>query len=269
MPLSCEHADFAYDPATPILRAVSASLAPRRFTAIIGPNGAGKTTLLKLLLGILAPTRGTVTLATTPISSLTPSQRAARLAYIPQRSSLAFSFTVREVVRMGLYALTHAELRPAMERAGVWDRRDDPVGVLSAGQQQRVTLARALAQVQSQPATPERFLLADEPVSAMDPRHAVESMTILRELADSGPGVVAVLHDLALVERFADDCLALDSRGQVSSIGPVREVLTTARLADIFSIPFRPLAAPESPDRPLAWVPLSISGGAGFQPRRD
>ncbi len=255
MPRSCHNADFAYEPDTPILRALSVSFAPRRFAAIIGPNGAGKTTLLKLLLGVLTPTRGTVTLGSSPVSSLSPGERAARLAYIPQRSSLAFSFSVREVVRMGLFALPHADLRPAMERAGVWDRRDDSLGVLSAGQQQRATLARALAQAHAQPTTHERFLLADEPVSAMDPRHALECMTILRELADSGPGVVAVLHDLALVERFADDCLALDSGGQVSSFGPIREVLTPARLASLYSIPFRPLAAPEAPDRPLAWVP--------------
>lgn len=257
--LTCHAISFAYPKRPPILREVSASFSAGAVTAIIGPNGVGKSTLLKLLLGFLKPTSGTVTLGGAPLDSIPRGARSARLAYVPQRSTIAFPFSVRAVVGMGRFAASDAGneiVTRALRAVELEPRADEPLGTLSVGQQQRATLARALAQLDlSLPPSPglpgevpeperaveasSRFLLLDEPVSAMDPAHAFHTMDLLRALATQGVGVVIVLHDLSLVARYADSMLALAPSGRVAAAGATRETLTTDLLASLFGVPFR------------------------------
>jgi iron complex transport system ATP-binding protein len=259
MPLSASAISFAYHPTRPVLRSVSAEIAPGCVTALIGPNGAGKSTLLRLLLGVLRPQSGSVSIDGRNVADLPARQRAARIAYVPQRGSLAFAFSVRQVVRLGRYAAdagaSDRAVDAALERMQIETRARDPYGQLSAGQQQRVTLARALAQLDhgavnsntpSDPQPPRtdstRFLLADEPVSAMDPRHALHAMAVLRELATQGVGVAVVVHDLSLATRFADRAIVLDESGRVAAAGATSVALDPAVLAPVFGVAFRRIA---------------------------
>ena len=238
MTLRAEDLHFGYRPRAPVVRNVSFGLAQRAVTALVGPNGAGKSTLLRLLLGTLTPQAGRVTLDGRPLAALGHRERAARIGYVPQRASLAFAFTVRQVVRLGLYAAGRADggaVDGALRAVDLAPRADEPFGVLSAGQQQRATLARVLAQLHGRPSP---IILADEPVSAMDPRHALETMTLLRGIAAAGGSVLVVLHDLTLALRWADRALVLDAEGRLVADGPAAESLEPSVLGGVFGVRF-------------------------------
>lgn len=244
--LNAEHVEFAYRRDRPVLRAVSMAAPAGAVTAVVGPNGAGKSTLLRLLLGLARPTSGRVLLEGADVTGIPHADRARRLGYIPQRGSVAFAFSVREVVRLGLYAAHSggdgmASVDAALERVGLRDRADDPFGALSAGQQQRATIARVLAQLEA--SSGPRALLADEPVAALDPRHAVETMALLRGLARDGLAVVVVLHDLMLAARWADAAVLLSADGRVAAAGPPAEVLGPGTLPSVFGVEFERLTS--------------------------
>ncbi|MCC6677623.1 MAG: ABC transporter ATP-binding protein [Phycisphaerales bacterium] len=264
MPLEARNVAFGYTPARPVLRDVSAVFRPGRITAILGPNGSGKTTLLRLLLNLRTPTSGRITLAGRAVADLTRHERAAHLAYIPQSSSVAFPFSVRQVVLTGRYAAPQSpdHRRAADEALDLLDLRDladEPFGLLSAGQQQRVTVARALAQLDSRagPGLGSRALLADEPVSAMDPRHALHTFSILRERARAGIIIAAVLHDLPTALACADDAVLLSDAGTVLTAGPAQEVLNPDNLERLFGVRFEALRGPSG--RAAALIPLEAS----------
>jgi iron complex transport system ATP-binding protein len=242
------HADavcFAYQGAKPVLRDVTLTPEPGKITAIIGPNGSGKTTLLKLLLGLLRPDSGRITLDGRDVAKIGPAARAVQLAYVPQQTAVAFGYTAAQVVELGRHRSGGArsddrrDAIEALERVDLADRADTPFAELSAGQQQRVTLARALAQLNA-PAPPgvTRALLADEPTSAMDPKHALGTMSLLRELTDRGLAVATVLHDLHLVDRCTDLVAVLDANGRLAASGPVRSTLEPPALSRVFDVPF-------------------------------
>ncbi len=238
MPLVARDVSFAYDADRPVLRGVSCAIAPGTLTAIVGPNGAGKSTLLRLLLGLRTPDTGEVAIDGVPVASLSHARRAARLIYMPQRASIAFSHTVRQYALMGLGAGRHAapNVDAILTRLELIERADDPFATLSAGQQQRATVARALVQLAR--ATSPAFILADEPASAMDPRHVALAADLLRDLAHQGHAVALVAHDLGLAARIATHALALDAQGRAAAQGPASEVLAPAVLDSLFGVRF-------------------------------
>jgi len=257
---------FAYED-TPVLSAVTADFAPARITAVVGPNGAGKTTLLRLLLGLLKPDSGSAALDGRPVRTIPAPDRARRLAFVPQRPDAAFGFTVAQTVAFARHAARpavgpdpHAVSR-ALTRLELAHRAHEPFTYLSTGQQQRAALARALAQLDrpnAPPADLPRYLLADEPVSAMDPRHAARALALVRTLAtDHGVGVVIVLHDLTAARAVADDALLLDAAGRPAAAGPAQEVLTPAALEPVFETPFLELTHPNLPTPALVPAPAA------------
>lgn len=241
MPLLARDLAFAYGRTGPqVLRAVSCEVRPGRITAIIGPNGAGKSTLLRLLLGLLTPTAGACELDGATVAGLSERQRARRLAYVPQVPSIALAFTAADVVALGRYAIdgggtrpSHAAVERALARVGSADAGDTPFASLSVGQRQRVILARALAQLDHAGAG-ERYLLADEPFSAMDPRHVEGSISLFRELARDGLAIAVVLHDLGAVQAIADDVLVMDGRAGARQ----QEGLDPAELSRVYETEF-------------------------------
>lgn len=260
MNLEFEDAHFDY-PGRPVLAGVSAAIEPGQFTAILGPNGAGKTTMLRLALGLLSPARGRVHLGGRATHELSPAARAASLVYVPQRAEVAFAFTAREIVTLGLYAQHLAgreerrRVEAALAKADMLDRADDVFGALSAGQQQRVTLARALAQMGDGP----RCLLADEPVSAMDPAHELRAMRLLVEISKSH-AVGVVLHDLPLVLRCATRVILMGPSGRVVAAGPTLEALTGDTLEAAFGIAFRAIPDPTDGGRIITFVSRDTLG---------
>lgn len=223
---------------------MSLDLPPGTVTAVLGPNGAGKSTLLRLLLGTLTPKAGTVQLGDQELTRVPVWRRAAAVAYIGQRSSLAGPMTVRRVVELGRHAVgvLPGAIERAMERAGVATLADQLFETLSAGQQQRVALARVMAQLEGGVEPLGKTLLADEPVSAMDPRHALDALTLLRAMAADGVAVGVVLHDLTLALRFADRALLLDNAGSPVASGAAADVLRPEVLGPAYGVAFEVLS---------------------------
>lgn len=241
----------------------------------MGPNGAGKSTLLRLMAGLLTPTSGRVTLeggsdhkgrAERDVHSIDPADRARHIAYVAQRSSIAFGFPARQVVRMGLHAIGRDD-RAADEAIGMMDVSafaDRPFNTLSAGQQQRVSIARAIAQLTGRDgrARSPRFLLADEPLAALDPRHVAQTLRAFRSLAEAGIGVVVVLHDLSAARWVADEAVLLDEGGTVRDAGPADRVLTPRGLEPAFGIGFDEAEIPGRAPGLVARMPARSDGVA-------
>jgi iron complex transport system ATP-binding protein len=258
--LSAHNLSFAFGQ-RPVLRGITTDFPAGAVTAILGPNGAGKSTLLRLLLGVLSPHEGSIEIGGRPLASLTRHERAAAMAYVPQSSQVAFAFSVAEVVRLGRYAAGKGEdarsISAALTKLDIADRLDDSFGHLSAGQQQRVTVARALAQLDGAGGSGgPKVLLADEPVSAMDPSHTLRTMELFEQLAKQGLCVVVVLHDLSLVLRYAQRVVVLGAEGQIAGQGETAATLTPQLLSQVYGVDFRAIADPQSPARPAAMIPV-------------
>jgi iron complex transport system ATP-binding protein len=220
------------------LEGIDLSPAPGRLTALIGPNGAGKTTLLRAMAGLARPVAGGVVLNAASLARMRASERAKAVAYLPQGGAVAWPLPVVNVVALG--RLPHGEepdnlppsgreaVATALRSVGLEGFEDRPATSLSGGERTRMLLARALA-------TQAPVLLADEPVAALDPRHQLIVLEVLRARARAGATVVAVLHDLNLAARFADDIVLLE-QGKIVASGPPEAVLTEARLASGFGI---------------------------------
>ncbi|MFC5345095.1 ABC transporter ATP-binding protein [Brevundimonas staleyi] len=205
-----------------ILSGVSLSIEVGRITVIVGPNGAGKSTLLACLAGLRAPTSGSVALEEAALSQLNPRARARRIAFLPQTSEIAWSVEARTLVELGRIPFIGARGQSAEDRAAV-DRamaaahveafEHRIVDTLSGGERARVLIARALA------GEPE-WLLADEPLTGLDPAHQLDAAALFRRLADQGVGVILTLHDLSLALRLADRIVVLADGGILADEPP-------------------------------------------------
>ncbi|MCB9849018.1 MAG: ABC transporter ATP-binding protein [Phycisphaeraceae bacterium] len=251
MTLSLNEVEFRYPGSGErALSGVTCALRAGAVTAIIGPNAAGKTTLLRLLAGVASPSVGSAMLGDRPVRSLRAGERAKRIAYLAQRPTLSAAFTVRQTLELGRHALGPGAgaVAEALSRTDLEKLADRPFQALSAGQQQRVMLARALAQLdpwgRARSGAAERFLIADEPTSALDPRHALATLALFRELASMGLGVIAALHDLTSVARFADHVVVMGPGGTIDASGSVPTTLTPDILAPIYAVPFAVIETP-------------------------
>ncbi|MER6527364.1 ABC transporter ATP-binding protein [Streptomyces sp. NPDC001508] len=219
---------------------VSLRVEPGQVLGLIGPNGAGKSTLMRALAGVTAPAGGDVSVGGERLLGMSSRERARRVAYVPQDTMLDFEFTGRDVVLMGRHPHVgrFTPLRPgdyeiadsALTETGAACFANQPVPTLSGGERQLLHLAKALAQ---QP----NVLLLDEPVAALDLRHQLHVLSLLRTQARAGHGlaVVAVLHDLGHAARFCDR-LALLHEGRLVTSGPPSDVLTEQHLADVYGV---------------------------------
>jgi iron complex transport system ATP-binding protein len=226
------------------LHDVSATVAAGEVLAICGPNGAGKSTLLSLLSGERLPDAGDVLLDEVPMRRMEALARARRIGVLPQASSLSFPFRVAEVVALGRLPLGGAGapvVWHSMAQAGVSHLAERLYPTLSGGEQQRVQLARVLAQTDT--AGPATALLLDEPTSSLDPAQQHHVLGVARERARHGSAVAVVLHDLNLAARYADRILLL-AGGSVQALGTPREVLTRAILGACFGIEAQVLPHP-------------------------
>ena len=216
---------------------VSAALEPGRMTAICGPNGAGKSTLLQCLAGLVEPGSGAVVLDGAPLPH--GRERARRIGYLPQVGEIAWDLSVAGLATLG--RLPHgdrggaqvAAALAALDLAGLAHR---PVSTLSGGERARALLARVLA---GEP----QWILADEPLAALDLAHQLALLAHLRVAADAGTGVVLVLHDLALAMNHADRVLVLD-RGAFASEGVPEEALAEEVIARVWGVSARWLGEP-------------------------
>jgi iron complex transport system ATP-binding protein len=203
-----------------LLDHVSAEFRQNRFNVIIGPNGAGKSTLLKVVTGLLDPTDGEVLYNRRPLEDFPTDALARTRAVLSQQIDLAFSLPVKDVVLMGRYP--HYGLSPtardleivteAIDLVGLTPKRDQPYPTLSGGERQKTHLARVLAQIWNYGAAREdRYLFLDEPTSGLDIHHEIHILDVARGLLGYNCTVIAVLHDLNVALKYADDFFFLDS----------------------------------------------------------
>jgi iron complex transport system ATP-binding protein len=214
--------------------------------ALVGPNGAGKTTLLRTLARQLRPARGTVLITGEDPWRHSAGWAAARVAVTPSEPTSAWPLTVRDTVTLGRaphrgwvlpYTAADKEVvERALSRTGLTDFDDRLTTELSAGEAQRVLLARALAQE-------PRVLLLDEPTSHLDIRFQGEILGLLQSLARDGLAVVAAMHDLNLAARWADR-IAVLAEGRVQAVGLPDEVFTAQMLTAIYATPVRVVRHP-------------------------
>lgn len=226
-----------------VLKDISLEARPGALTAICGPNGCGKTTTLKAISGDLRPDHGVIALNGERVADLPPWRLAEMRGVLPQASTLAFPFTVAEVLRMGLSGRSdrHGDAdRAVMAKAladvdlGGFEGRF--YQELSGGEQQRVQLARVLCQIEAplaEDGTP-RWLLLDEPVASLDILHQLAIMRLAKAFCIAGGGVVAVMHDLNLTALFADH-IVLMREGRVLAAGSPKDTITDANLLAAFA----------------------------------
>lgn len=219
-----------------VLSDLNLRIAAGRWTCIAGPNGAGKSTLLKALAGLL-PHSGDVLLHGRSLAALGERERARSLAWLGQASTdnAADDLTVYDLALLGRLphlgwlappsAADHAATESALRQTQAWDWRERPLGALSAGERQRVLLARLLA-VQA------GVLLMDEPLANLDPPHQADWLQLVRTLVASGKTVVSVLHEIGMVLQ-ADDLVVLDA-GRVRHVGACRDPASHRALEAVF-----------------------------------
>jgi len=227
---------------------------PGEFWAIVGANGAGKSTLMKLLSKEHSPTSGTISLHGKNLQKYKLKELAQLRAVLAQQNSITLSFTVEEIVMMGRYPFYDS--KPSSRDISIVDHCLQKVGIaafknrlfptLSGGEQQRVQLARTLAQVWE---VKDGFILLDEPTTGMDLLHQYETFRLAREMTTKGYGVIAVVHDLNLALQYADQVLMLKG-GSAFSTGPPEQVLTENNIRAAFGLSVR-IIQPDSTQFPI------------------
>lgn len=220
-----------------VLRDISISFEKGSLTSIIGPNGCGKSTLLKTSIGVLKHRSGEILLDGRSIKSLDRISTARLAAYLPQGRAVP-DMTVSQLVLHGRFPHTGYPRRytsrdreaaaSAMETAGVSELAQMPISSLSGGMRQSAYIAMALAQDTG-------YILLDEPTTYLDIRHQLELMRLLRTLADSEKGVVAVMHDLPMAFSFSDR-LALMSGGRITALGSPSELCCGSAVKGVMGV---------------------------------
>jgi ABC-type cobalamin/Fe3+-siderophores transport system ATPase subunit len=254
--LRIENLSVSYGPRR-VLHSISLEVNSGEVTALIGPNGAGKSTLVRAVSGVVPVDAGSVRTNGTDLLALPSMQRARRVAVVPQAVSMPPAFSVWETVLLGrtpylnflgqTSAADEETARAALERVDALDLAERRVGELSGGEQQRVLLARALAQ-----STP--ILLLDEPTSNLDLHYQVSFMEMVRSLAKQDYlAVLVALHDLNLAARYADR-VALMVLGKIEAAGTPRQVLTPELISAAYHLPVQVIP------HPFADAPLVLPG---------
>lgn len=218
-----------------ILKDASISARAKEFVGIIGPNGSGKSTLLKCIYRVLKPDRGCVCLGQEELLHMPYKESAKKMAVVAQHNYYNFDFSVREVVLMGRTphkkalerdnAKDYRIVEEALETVGMTAFAERSFSTLSGGEQQRVILARALAQQ-------TECLILDEPTNHLDITHQLQLMKLVKQL---GVTVISAIHDLNIAASFCDRLYAL-REGQIVGAGTPEEVLTRKFIREIYQV---------------------------------
>lgn len=219
----------------PILRGVNLEADNSQFIGVIGPNGSGKSTLLRCIYRVLKPTGGAVFLDHKELHKWSVRESARRVSVVAQHNYYNFEFLVKDVVLMGRAphkrtldrdnARDYEIVAEALKTVGMKDFGERIFSTLSGGEQQRVILARALAQE-----TP--CIILDEPTNHLDIKFQLEIMDIVKGLNRT---VIAAIHDLNIAAMYCDRLFALKD-GEIITVGTPREVLTEQFIRDTYEV---------------------------------
>jgi iron complex transport system ATP-binding protein len=231
-----------------VLHEISLHIQAGEIMALIGPNGAGKTTLIRAVSGVIRIKAGSVRADGQDLAQMNAGQRARRMAVVPQARNLPDPYTVWQTVLLGRTPhlgwlgqpseRDQARVRWALERTESLDLAERRISELSGGEQQRVLLARALAQE-----TP--ILLLDEPTAHLDLHHQTTLLDLVYTLTrENHLTALMALHDLNLAALYADR-VALMVDGRLRAVGTPAEVLTAERLSEAYRLPLHVIQHPD------------------------
>lgn len=228
------------------IRAKQATLVDRASTqlnsgelvVLLGPNGAGKTSLIRGALGLIKPASGASELEGRAVSSLSPTERAQQISYLPQIRPLAWPNRVSDVVALGRFSHgatigrlsdeDQAAVDSALSACDLAHLKDRSADTLSGGELARMHCARAFA-------ANAPLLVADEPIAALDPRHQFRILDLIKSYVDQGGGALLVLHDIELAARYASRLIWMKD-GHIVADGPVEDTLSAERLAEVYGV---------------------------------
>jgi iron complex transport system ATP-binding protein len=234
--LKVKNVEFGYN-STPVLEKISMDLDRSEMVGVVGPNGAGKSTLIRCIDRILTPRGGTILLDENDLSKMTRMEIARRMGYVPQTTTRVFPATVFDTVLMG--RRPHLGWKSSdddvdrvleiLELLGIMEFAMRDFNEISGGQQQKVLIARALAQEAD-------VLLLDEPTSNLDIRHQLEVMDIMKGIVrKKGISAIVAIHDLNLASRYTDRLLMMNG-GRIFAAGDPESVLTVENIRQAYGV---------------------------------
>jgi len=226
-----------------ILQPSSFSVETGEITVLLGPNGAGKSTLLRILAGELSPDHGNILINQVALEELHPEALARKRAVLTQHYAVPLPFSCEEIVMMGRYphykqsteAKNKRIINQCMKEMEVLPFAHRMFNTLSGGEQQRIQMARVLAQLADTKGGEERILLLDEPTSSLDYLQQQLILSKIRTLAKKGYTIILVLHDLNLAAQYADKILLLKD-GYILADGSSNEVLQPSLLSMAYEL---------------------------------
>jgi len=223
----------------PVMGDVSFTIDEAQVVAVIGPNGSGKTTLLKIINGTLFPDDGQMLIDGKETGRWQRKEIAQKVAIVPQETAMIFPFYAEEIVLMGRFPhlgrygfedkKDYKIVHEAMEKTDTLAFADRRFSELSAGERQRVLIARALAQE-------PKVLLLDESTVFLDLKHQSQFLALLRQLnTEQQLTVIFVTHDINLAAQNADRIILLYF-GKIYAIGKPAEVITAANIKEVYDV---------------------------------
>ncbi len=230
---------FSYS-STPVLKDITLDLTGPKFVSILGPNGVGKSTLIHCINKILSPTGGTVMLDGKDVKDITIKEMAKQVGYVPYSANDTFPLTVVDTVLMGRHP--HSKwgsldkdldiVYDTLKMLGISHLAMRNFNELSAGQHQKVMLARGLVQE-------PKVLLLDEPTSNLDIRHQLDVTKMLKRLSEEkGILVIMISHDISIAAKFSDEIIMLRD-GAIYAAGTPNEVITEPNLEAVYGVKSR------------------------------
>jgi iron complex transport system ATP-binding protein len=240
--LSLDGVHFSYGEGDPVVLAdLSLKIPAGKVTAILGPNGTGKTTMLHIMLGLLKPFQGVVTVAGKPHKGYSKRELSQMIGLVPQFESIPFNFSVIEYVLLGRSPYLNPFQLPgeldleitenALKEAGISHLAQKPVTEISGGERQLVHISRVLTQQ-------TRILLLDEPTAHLDLENQNRILTLLKRMAAQGVTAVITTHD-PNAAIFAADHFVLMDEGNIAAEGELDQVITAENLSLIYNTPIR------------------------------
>jgi len=236
MQLVIDDLAFSYS-SVPVLKDVSLSLDGCKLVSILGPNGVGKSTLIHCINKILKPTRGCVMLDGEDVKDISVKEMAKKVGYVPYMANDTFPLTVVDTVLMGRHPYSSwgslnddlDAVYDALRSLGISHLSMRIFNELSAGQHQKVVLARGIVQE-------PKILLLDEPTSNLDVRHQMEVTALLKKLAvEKGILILMISHDINIAAKYSDEIIMMHG-GMIYATGTPKEVITPENLGTVYGV---------------------------------
>lgn len=236
MQIKINDVEFGYT-SVPVLKDITLDISGAQLVSILGPNGVGKSTLIHCINNILTPTSGTVFLDDRDVKTFKLKELAKLMGYVPYSSSDSFPLTVVDTVLMGRHPHSNWKstekdldiVYDTLEMLGIEHLAMRPFNELSAGQHQKVMLARGFAQE-------PKVLLLDEPTANLDIKHQMEVTMLLKEMSiRKGILVIMISHDLNIASKFSDKVILMH-QGTIFAVGTPKEVITEENIRSVYGV---------------------------------